>query len=99
MKCSVRIEALGNICWVLCCGACRPGNIRKFCRRWRKRWGYHAARSAGKPIEASVEQLQQLQERRWDKVGILVIYIDGQRFGAHLVLSAVGVDVEGRKHI
>jgi putative transposase len=52
-----------------------------------------------KAIEASVEQLQQLQERRWDKVEILVIYIDGQRFGAQLVLSAVGVDVEGRKHI
>jgi transposase-like protein len=52
-----------------------------------------------KVIEASVEQLQQLQERRWDKVEILVIYIDGQRFGAHHVLSAVGVDVEGKKHI
>jgi transposase-like protein len=52
-----------------------------------------------KAIEASVEQLQQLQERRWDTVEILVVYIDGQRFGAHLVLSAVGVDVEGRKHI
>jgi transposase-like protein len=52
-----------------------------------------------KVIEASVEQLQQLQERRWDKVEILVIYIDGQRFGAHHVLSAVGVDDEGKKHI
>ena len=50
-------------------------------------------------IEASVEQLRQLQERRWDKVEILVIYIDGQRFGAHHILSAVGVDVEGKKHI
>jgi putative transposase len=52
-----------------------------------------------KVIEASAEQLQQLQERRWEKVEILVIYIDGQRFGAHHVLSAVGVDVEGKKHI
>ncbi len=52
-----------------------------------------------KVIEASAEQLQQLQERRWDKVEILVIYIDGQRFGAHHVLSAVGVDIEGKKHI
>jgi transposase-like protein len=50
-------------------------------------------------IEASVEQLKQLQERRWDKVEILVIYIDGQRFAAHNVLSAVGVDIEGKKHI
>src|SRR5439155_1019664 len=52
-----------------------------------------------KAIEASVEQLQQLQERRWDKIEILVIYIDGQRFAAHNVLSAVGVDIEGNKHI
>ncbi len=50
-------------------------------------------------IDASTEQLQQLRERRWDKVEILVIYIDGQRFAEHHVLSAVGVDVEGRKHI
>jgi len=50
-------------------------------------------------IEASAEQLQQLRERRWDKIEILVIYIDGQRFAAHHMLSAVGVDVEGHKHI
>jgi putative transposase len=50
-------------------------------------------------IEASVEQLKQLQERRWDQVEILVIYIDGQRFAAHHILSAVGVDLEGRKHV
>jgi transposase-like protein len=49
--------------------------------------------------EASAEQLKQLQERRWDKVEILVIYIDGQRFGEHHILSAVGVDSSGRKHI
>jgi putative transposase len=50
-------------------------------------------------IEASAEQLRQLRERRWDQVEILVIYIDGQRFGAHHVISAVGVDLEGRKHV
>jgi len=49
-----------------------------------------------KAIEASAEQLRQWQERKWDQIEILVIYIDGQRFGAHHVLSAVGVDVEGR---
>lgn len=50
-------------------------------------------------IEASAEQLKTLRERRWDTVEILVIYIDGQRFGAHHILSAVGVDQEGRKHV
>ncbi|MGH8415486.1 MAG: IS256 family transposase [Bryobacteraceae bacterium] len=52
-----------------------------------------------KAIDASVEQLQQLQERRWENVEILVIYVDGQRFADHHILSAVGVDREGKKHI
>lgn len=50
-------------------------------------------------IEASVEQLRTLQERRWDQTEILILYIDGQRFAAHHMLSAVGVDLEGKKHI
>jgi len=50
-------------------------------------------------MEASIERLRQLQERRWDQVDILVIYIDGQRFGEHHILSAVGVDLEGHKHV
>lgn len=50
-------------------------------------------------VEASAEQLKLLQERRWDGVEILVIYIDGQRFGEHLVISAVGVDINACKHI
>jgi putative transposase len=50
-------------------------------------------------IEASIEQLKQLQERRWDQVEILVIYIHGQRFAEHHILSAVGVDLEGHKHV
>jgi putative transposase len=50
-------------------------------------------------IEASSEQLKQLQERHWEGVEILVIYIDGQRFASHHILSAVGVDIEGKKHI
>jgi putative transposase len=52
-----------------------------------------------KVVEASIEELKQLQERRWEGVSILVIYVDGQRFGAHHMLSAVGVDAEGKKHI
>jgi transposase-like protein len=50
-------------------------------------------------IEGSVEQLRQLRERRWDKTDLLAIYIDGQRFGDHHVISAVGVDRSGVKHI
>ncbi len=50
-------------------------------------------------IEGSAEQLRQLQERRWKEVDLLVIYIDGQRFGDHHVISAVGVDRSGAKHV
>jgi transposase-like protein len=50
-------------------------------------------------IEGSIEQLRQLRERRWDQTDLLVLYIDGQRFGSHHVISAVGVDRNGNKHV
>jgi putative transposase len=50
-------------------------------------------------IEASEQQLKQLQERRWDQTEILVIYIDGQCFGGHHLIGVVGVDTAGQKHI
>jgi putative transposase len=50
-------------------------------------------------IEGSAGQLRQLQERRWDQASLLVIYVDGQRFGSHHVISAVGIDREGSKHV
>jgi len=50
-------------------------------------------------IEGSEQQLRTLQERRWEKVNILVIYVDGQRFGDHHMLGAVGVDQSGHKHV
>jgi putative transposase len=50
-------------------------------------------------IEGSAEQLRQLRERRWNEADLLVLYIDGQRFGSHHVISAVGVDRNGSKHV
>jgi transposase-like protein len=50
-------------------------------------------------IEASAAQLATLLERRWDDVDLLVIYIDGQQHGDHHVISAVGVDSSGHKHV
>jgi transposase-like protein len=50
-------------------------------------------------IEGSVEQLRQLRERRWNEAELLVLYIDGQRFGSHHVISAVGVDRAGVKYV
>ncbi len=50
-------------------------------------------------IEASEGELKELCERRWDKVELLVIYLDGIVFGEHHVLTAVGVDAGGNKHV
>ena len=50
-------------------------------------------------IEASTAQLGELLERRWNETELLVIYIDGMQFGGHHVISAVGVDFQGDKHV
>lgn len=50
-------------------------------------------------IEAGEEALKELLERRFDELDLLVIYIDGMVFGDHHLISAVGVDVEGHKHV
>jgi transposase-like protein len=49
--------------------------------------------------EASQASLEQLMERRFDEVDLVVIYIDGMHFGDQCVLAAVGVDSQGRKHV
>ena len=49
--------------------------------------------------EAGEEALQELLERRFEDVDLLVIYIDGMMFGEHHVISAVGVDGAGHKHV
>jgi putative transposase len=50
-------------------------------------------------IEASEEALKQLAERRYDDKDILIIYIDGLVFGRHHIITAMGVDSEGYKHV
>ena len=50
-------------------------------------------------IQGSVEQLRQLRERRWDKVVCWCSTSMGRVFGSHHVISAVGVDGAGTKHV
>ncbi len=50
-------------------------------------------------IEASEARLRELAERRFDDQDIVVVFLDGLVFGSHHVLAAVGVDVEGNKHV
>ena len=49
--------------------------------------------------EAGTRLLQELLDRRWDDLDILMIYLDGMQCGSHHVISAVGVDRKGRKHV
>jgi putative transposase len=48
---------------------------------------------------ASAAKLQALCERRFEALDLLVIYLDGVRFGPHHVIGAIGVDAEGHKHV
>ena len=50
-------------------------------------------------IEAGERALRELAERRFDDADLLVIYIDGMRFGDYHVIAAVGVDASGDKHV
>ncbi len=49
--------------------------------------------------EAGEAALKELLERRFEEIDLLVIYIDGMVFGEHHILSAVGVDRAGQKHV
>lgn len=49
--------------------------------------------------EAGEAALKELLERRFEAIDVLVIYLDGMQFGEHHVISAVGVDRTGHKHV
>lgn len=50
-------------------------------------------------IEASEAEVEALLSRRFDGLKLLVVYIDGLNFGDYTMIGAVGVDMEGHKHV
>jgi transposase-like protein len=50
-------------------------------------------------VEASEAEVEALLSRRFDDLKLLVIYIDGLIFGDYTMIGAVGVDLEGNKHV
>jgi putative transposase len=50
-------------------------------------------------VEASEAEVEALLSRRFDELKLLVIYIDGLIFGDYTMIGAVGVDMEGNKHV
>jgi len=74
-------------------------NYREVVPRMADSAGVSRSAVSREAAEAGARLLEQLLDRRWDDVEILVIYIDGMRFGSHHVISAVGVDRAGSKHV
>jgi len=50
-------------------------------------------------IEASEAEVEALLSRRFDDVKLVILYIDGMAFGDHIMIGAVGVDIDGNKHV
>jgi transposase-like protein len=50
-------------------------------------------------IESTEQTLKELSQRRFDDKDILIVYLDGIRFGDIHVIVALGVDIEGHKHV
>jgi len=50
-------------------------------------------------MEASAAELKQLLERPLGELDLLILYLDGLCCGDHHVISAVGVDSQGEKHV
>jgi putative transposase len=74
-------------------------NYREVIPRMADSAGVSKSAVSREAVEAGARQLEQLLGRRWEEVEILVIYLDGMRFGSHHIISAVGVDLAGHKHV
>jgi transposase-like protein len=48
---------------------------------------------------ASAEQLKQLMERRLETIDICVVLVDGKEFHDYTVITALGIDAQGYKHV
>jgi putative transposase len=48
---------------------------------------------------ASAEQLKALMERRLDALDICVLLLDGKEFHEHTLITALGIDTQGYKHV
>jgi transposase-like protein len=48
---------------------------------------------------ASALRLEQLMQRRLDGMELTAIYLDGKEFADFTLITALGVDTEGRKHV
>jgi transposase-like protein len=77
----------------------RTRNYQEVVPKMAERCGVSRSAVSRQLQQASAEALQELCERRFDEIDLLVIYLDGKDFGGHQVVSAIGVDAAGCKHV
>ena len=56
--------------------------------------------SVSREVQQAAEgKFQELLERRFEDLDVLVVYLDGMHFGEYTMITAVGVDGQGYKHV
>jgi transposase-like protein len=83
---------------ILLCGV-STRNYRRVLPEMAETVGVSKSAVSREFVEASAEELSRLSERNFKDADLLVIYMDGLRFGAYLVVVVVGVDAGGDKHL
>jgi putative transposase len=74
-------------------------NYRKVLPEMAEQVGISRSSVSRESIEAGERLLKSLAERDFSQLELLIIYVDGMQFGDFHVIAAVGVDVEGHKHV
>jgi putative transposase len=74
-------------------------NYRKVLPEMAEQVGISRSSVSRESIEAGERLLKALAERDFSQLDLLILYIDGMQFGDFHVIAAVGVDVEGHKHV
>lgn len=74
-------------------------NYREVLPKMADQVGISKSEVSRENIEAGERLLRELAERDFSEKDILIVYIDGMRFGPYHVIAAVGVDAEGHKHV
>jgi transposase-like protein len=74
-------------------------NYREVLPKMADQVGISKSQVSRENIEAGERLLRELADRDFSEKDILIVYIDGMRFGPYHVIAAVGVDVEGHKHV
>ena len=74
-------------------------NYREVLPEMAEQVGVSKSQVSRENIDAGERLLKELAERDYSQHDLLILYIDGLRFGDYLVVAAVGVDASGQKHV